>query len=214
MTRIYEKDPGAIYRQSLEIVCSEADLSRFDEEEALVAARVIHACGTVGIADDLRFSEGAVARGIAAMESGALIISDCEMVAAGISLAASHLTNSVICLLNDPKVAPRAKAESTTRSAAQVPFWHDLQEGSVIAIGNAPTALFHLIEEIDSGAPLPAIVLGFPVGFVGSVESKQALVESNPAIPHAALLGRRGGSAMAAAAVNALARLASGKVYE
>ena len=214
MVCTYEKDPGAIYRKSIEIVRAEADLSRFDEAEASVAARVIHACGIVEIADDLQFSEGAVASGVAALAGGAPIISDCEMVAAGISLTVGHLMNPVLCLLNDPKVAPQAKAESTTRSAAQVPFWRGLQEGAVIAIGNAPTALFRLIEEIDAGAPLPAIVLGFPVGFVGSAESKQALVRSNPLIPHVALLGRRGGSAMAAAAVNALARLASGKGEE
>jgi precorrin isomerase len=133
------------------------------------------------------------------------------MVAAGISLTASGLNNPVLTFLDHADLAGRAKAEATTRSAAQVPLWRPHQAGAIIAIGNAPTALFRLIEEIQAGAPMPAAVLGFPVGFVGAAESKQALTSVKSLIPHLALLGRRGGSAIAAAAVNALARIAAGR---
>jgi precorrin-8X/cobalt-precorrin-8 methylmutase len=206
----YLKDPAAIYRLSFETARAEADLSGFTEAEAQVAMRVIHACGMPEIVDGLRFSAGAVDQAAKALAAGAPILCDCTMVAAGISLGASGLGNPVLTFLDHPALAARAKAEATTRSAAQVPLWFEHMEGAVIAIGNAPTALFRLIEEIQAGAPMPAAVLGFPVGFVGAAESKQALVEVEPVIPHAALLGRRGGSAIAAAAVNAVARIASG----
>ena len=210
MSLDYLKDPDAIYRQSFETVRREADLSGLADAEATVAVRLIHACGMPDIIGDLGFSEGAVADAVAALASGAPILCDCRMVAAGISLGGAGTGNPVLCMLDQPAVAARARAEATTRSAAQVPLWRDDQDGAIIAIGNAPTALFRLIEEIQAGAPMPAIVLGFPVGFVGAAESKQALREADPAIPHAALGGRRGGSAMAAAAVNALVRLAAG----
>ena len=206
----YLRDPGAIYRLSFETVAAEANLAGLTKTEAAVATRLIHACGMPDIADDLRFSEGAVEAAARALKSGASIICDCDMVAAGVSLGASGLDNPVLSFIDDPSLAARAKAEKTTRSAAQVPLWFDRLEGAVVAIGNAPTALFRLIEEIHAGAPMPAVVLGFPVGFVGAAESKQALVDAVPAIPHAALLGRRGGSAIAAAAVNAIARIAVG----
>ena len=205
----YLRDPTAIYRLSFETVAAEADLSIFTEAEAAVATRLIHACGMPDIAGDLRFSEGAVDAAARALNAGAPIICDCDMVAAGISLSASGLENPVLSFINAPDLPARAKTEETTRSAAQVPLWFDGLEGAVVAIGNAPTALFRLIEEIRAGAPMPAVVLGFPVGFVGAAESKQALVDENPIIPHAALLGRRGGSAIAAAAVNAIARVAA-----
>jgi precorrin-8X/cobalt-precorrin-8 methylmutase len=206
----YLRDPDAIYRLSFETVAAEADLSRFSEAEAAVATRLIHACGMPDIAGDLAFSTGVVEAAVEALIEGAPIICDCEMVGAGISLGASGLDNLVLCFLGATGLAKQAKAEKTTRSAAQVPLWFDDLEGAVVAIGNAPTALFRLIEEIQAGAPMPAAVLGFPVGFVGAAESKQALVDADPAIPHAALLGRRGGSAIAAAAVNAIARIAVG----
>jgi precorrin-8X/cobalt-precorrin-8 methylmutase len=206
----YLKDPAAIYRLSFETVRAEADLSSFTKNEADVAMRLIHACGMPEIIGDLRFSINAVEQAAEALVSGAPILCDCTMVAAGISLAASGLDNPVMAFLDHPGLAKRAKAEATTRSAAQVPLWFEHMDGAVIAIGNAPTALFRLIEEIHAGAPIPAAVLGFPVGFVGAAESKQVLVDAVPAIPHAALLGRRGGSAIAAAAVNAIARIARG----
>lgn len=205
----YLRDPDAIYRLSFETVAAEANLSGLSEAEAAVATRLIHACGMPDIADDLRFSKGAVDAAARALKVGAPILCDCEMVAAGISLSASGLENRVLSFINAPGLPARAKSEGTTRSAAQVPLWFDDLEGAVVAIGNAPTALFRLIEEIQAGAPMPAMVLGFPVGFVGAAESKQALVDATPTIPHAALLGRRGGSAIAAAAVNAIARIAA-----
>ena len=207
----YLKDPAAIYRLSFETARAEADLSGFTEVEAQVAMRVIHACGMPEIARDLKFSNGAVDAATAALAVGAPILCDCAMVAAGISLTASGLNNPVLTFLDYAGLAGRANAEATTRSAAQVPLWRPHQAGAIIVIGNAPTALFRLIEEIQAGAPMPAAVLGFPVGFVGAAESKQALTSVKSLIPHLALLGRRGGSAIAAAAVNALARIAAGR---
>jgi precorrin-8X/cobalt-precorrin-8 methylmutase len=207
----YLKDPAEIYRLSFETVRAAADLSGFSEAEANVATRLIHACGMPEIVGDLRFSPGAMDAAADAIAAGAPILCDCNMVAAGISLGATGLDNPVLAFLDFPGLAERAAKQGTTRSAAQVPLWFDDMEGAVIAIGNAPTALFRLIEELRAGAPMPAAVLGFPVGFVGAAESKQALVEAVPEIPHAALLGRRGGSAMAAAAVNAIARDAAGR---
>ena len=206
----YLKDPAAIYRLSFETVRREVDLSGFPAKEAEVAVRLIHACGMPEIFGDLKFSAGAIETAARALAAGAPVLCDCRMVAAGISLGATGLANPVLGFLDHPELAGRAKAENTTRSAAQVPLWRDHQAGAVIAIGNAPTALFRLIEEIQAGAPMPAAVLGFPVGFVGAAESKQTLVDATPEIPHATLLGRRGGSAMAAAAVNAIARIAAG----
>lgn len=206
----YLRDPDAIYRLSFETAEAESDLSRFSEVEAAVALRLIHACGMPDIAGDLVFSPGVVEAAVEALIEGAPIICDCEMVGAGISLGPSGLDNPVLCFLGATGLAKQAKMEKTTRSAAQVPLWFDDLEGAVVAVGNAPTALFRLIEEIQAGSPMPAAVLGFPVGFVGAAESKQALVDADPAIPHAALLGRRGGSATAAAAVNAIARIAAG----
>ena len=202
----YLKDPAEIYRQSFATVDAEAGavLSSLDPREATVARRLIHACGMVDVADDLRFGGDGVARGIAALAAGAPILADCRMVAAGIDPTRTG-GSEIVCTLNKKGVPERAAAEETTRSAAQVALWRPTLEGAVIAIGNAPTALFRLMEEIEAGAPKPAVILGFPVGFVGAAESKDALAETD--LPFVTLLGRRGGSAIAAAAVNALLRL-------
>lgn len=207
----YLKDPDEIYRLSFETVRREAKLARFDAGEAEVAVRLIHACGMPEIADDLRFASGAVKAACSALADGAPVICDCEMVAAAIIRGRLPAKNPVLCHLNDPVVRDRARGESTTRSAAQVSNWLDHLEGSVVAIGNAPTALFRLLEEIAAGAPRPAAILGFPVGFVGAAESKGALVANQPELPYATLLGRRGGSPIAAAAVNAISGLEASK---
>ncbi len=205
----YLREPEAIYRRSFETARREADLSGLAPEEAAVALRLVHACGMPEVAAALRFAPGAVRRGAAALRAGAPVLCDCRMAAAGVSLRAAGLDNPVLCRIDDPEAAARARAEGTTRSAAQIPLWRPFLDGAVVAIGNAPTALFRLVEEIAAGAPMPAVVLGFPVGFVGAAESKQAVAEADPPVPHVVLPGRRGGSAMAAAAANALARLAA-----
>lgn len=201
----YERDPSAIYRQSFATVRAEAALDRLPEELKPVAIRLIHACGMTDIVEDLVFSEDAVQAGSKALAQGAAVFTDVEMVAHGIIRSRLPADNDILCTLNDARVPAFAKEFGTTRSAAAVELWRDRLEGAVVAIGNAPTALFHLLETIAAGGPKPAIVLGFPVGFVGAAESKQALAESQFGLSYVALTGRRGGSAMAAAAVNALA---------
>lgn len=201
----YEHDPSAIYRQSFSTVRAEAALDRLPAAMEPVAIRLIHACGMTDIVTDLMFSDDAVQAGREALVKGAAVFTDVEMVAHGIIRSRLPAKNDVLCTLNDARVPTLAKDLGTTRSAAAVELWRDRLEGSVVAIGNAPTALFHLLEAIAAGGPKPAIVLGFPVGFVGAAESKQALAENPFALPYIALNGRRGGSAMAAAAVNALA---------
>lgn len=205
---VYEKDPAAIYRQSFEIVREETDLSRFDADEAEVAVRLVHACGMPEIAPDLIFSPGAVAAGRAALAAGARIICDAAMVAHGVTPKLLPAGNEVISLIRDPRLPDLAKAEGTTLSASQVTLWQEHLEGAIVSIGNAPTALFRLMESILAGGPRPAVILGFPVGFVGAAESKQTLAETDGLPPFLTLPDRRGGSAMAAAAVNALAILA------
>lgn len=200
----YLKDPAEIYALSFQTVRDEADLSELTEAEGEVAIRLIHACGMPDVINDLRFSNNAVSVGRAALKAGAPIFIDATMVGAGI-INRHLIENEVICTLNDEGVLEDAKGWATTRSAAAVDRWQNRLDGAVVAIGNAPTALFRLLELIASGAPRPAVVLGFPVGFVGAAESKQALVESDLGLDFIALKGRRGGSAMAAAAVNALA---------
>nr|WP_290742533.1 precorrin-8X methylmutase [Amaricoccus sp.] len=200
----YIRDGDAIYRRSFAIIRDEADLSRFSEEEADVAVRMIHACGLVEAARDFRFSPGFVAGARAALRAGAPILCDAEMVAHGVTRARLPAANEVICALRDPRTPDLAAELGTTRSAAALELWRDRLEGAVVAIGNAPTALFHLIDMIAAGAPRPAAVIGMPVGFVGAAESKDALAATD--LPHAVVLGRLGGSAMTAAAVNALAR--------
>ena len=201
----YERDPAAIYAESFATVRAEANLARLPESLHPVAIRLIHACGMVDVADDLTFSDDAAEAGITALAGGAPILCDCEMVAAGIIRRRLPAGNEVIVTLNDPRVAMLAQKLKTTRSAAAVVLWREHLEGAVVAIGNAPTALFNLMERLDTGWPKPAVILGFPVGFVGAAESKAELARDPRGVPFVALQGRRGGSAMASAAVNALA---------
>ncbi len=201
----YERDPRAIYAASFATVAREARLDRFPDGMRALATRLIHACGMVEVADRLAFSPGAYEAGQAALARGAPILCDCEMVAAGIIRRHLPAGNDVIVTLNHPTVPDRARAIGNTRSAAAVELWADHLDGAVVAIGNAPTALFHLLELIDAGGPRPAVILGFPVGFVGAAESKAELANNPRGCDFVALRGRRGGSAMASAAVNALA---------
>jgi precorrin-8X/cobalt-precorrin-8 methylmutase len=203
--RHYETDPKAIYAQSFATVRSEARLTRFAPAMQPVITRLIHACGMVEIADRLVFSEDAAAAGHTALQAGAPILCDCEMVGAGIIRRYLPAANDVIVTLNDNEVPSRAKDIGNTRSAAAVELWEQHIEGAVVAVGNAPTALFHLLELLDAGWPKPAVILGFPVGFVGAAESKAELATNPRGCDYIALRGRRGGSAMASAAVNALA---------
>ena len=201
----YLRDAAAIYRASFAAIEREADLARGPAELKPLALRIAHAAGDVAILADLAASPGAVAAGRAALAAGAPILADASMVAAGIAAARLPCANPVLAMIGDPRVAEIAARLGTTRAAAAVELWRPLLAGAVAAIGNAPTALFHLLEMIGAGAPRPALILGFPVGFVGAVEAKDALAANPFGIPWIALHGRRGGSAMAAAAVNALA---------
>ncbi|MEE3501907.1 precorrin-8X methylmutase [Acidiphilium acidophilum] len=200
----YIHDGAAIYARSFATIRAEADLAAFGPDEAQVAVRIIHASGMVDIARDIGFSEGFVAIARGALRAGAPVLCDSEMVAHGITRARLPAGNEVVCTLRDATVPGLAERLGTTRSAAALELWGDRLAGAVVAIGNAPTALFHLLEMIAAGAPRPAAVIGMPVGFVGAVESKAALA-AQTAIPYAVVRGRRGGSAMAAAAVNAIA---------
>ncbi|SAL11091.1 precorrin-8X methylmutase [Caballeronia terrestris] len=201
----YIRDGQEIYRQSFATIRAEANLAAIPDDLEKLAVRVIHACGMVDAIDDLRFSPGAGAAGRKALANGAPILCDARMVAEGITRARLPADNRVICTLADASVPERARALCNTRSAAAVELWLPHLEGSVVAIGNAPTALFHLLDLLDAGAPKPALILGFPVGFIGAAESKAMLAADSRGVPFVALRGRRGGSAMAAAAVNALA---------
>jgi len=203
--RPYEKDPAAIYAESFATVRREARLARFGPGMEALAIRLIHACGMVELADRLDFSDGAHAAGQAALRAGAPVLCDCEMVGAGIIRRHLPAGNEVIVTLNDARVPGLAAKIGNTRSAAAVELWAERLEGAVVAIGNAPTALFHLLELIEAGAPKPAVILGFPVGFVGAAESKAELAANPRGCDFVTLRGRRGGSAMASAAVNALA---------
>ena len=201
-TGAYLRDPDAIYRESRRLIEGEADLSRLDNDVRPLAVRLIHACGMTDLIDDLALSSGAVARGRLALQAGAAILCDVEMVARGIIASRLPAGNAVLCRLNDPAVPDLAKTHATTRSAAAVDLWDGHLDNAVVAIGNAPTALFRLLEKLDEIAVRPALVIGMPVGFVGAAESKQALAESG--LPYITVHGRRGGSALAAAGVNAL----------
>ena len=203
--RPYEKDPAAIYAASFATVRTEARLDRFAPAMQPLVTRLIHSCGMIEIADRLAFSSGAAAAGHAALQAGKPILCDCEMVGAGIIRRYLPAENKVIVTLNDPSVPDHAKTIGNTRSAAAVELWGKHLDGAVVAIGNAPTALFHLLELLDAGAPKPAVILGFPVGFVGAAESKAELANDPRGCEFVALRGRKGGSAMASAAVNALA---------
>jgi precorrin-8X/cobalt-precorrin-8 methylmutase len=204
--RTYLRDGAAIYERSFAIIRAEADLTRFSAEETDVAVRMIHACGMVEAAADIAFGGGLVAAARAALAAGAPILCDAEMVAHGVTRARLPANNDVICTLNDPRVPPLALRLATTRTAAAIDLWGERLTGAVVAIGNAPTALFRLLELIDAGAPRPAAILGIPVGFVGAAEAKDALIHNPRGVPFLVVRGRLGGSAMAAAAVNALAR--------
>ncbi|WP_395065700.1 precorrin-8X methylmutase [Paraburkholderia silvatlantica] len=201
----YIRDGQAIYRESFATIRAEADLSRVPADLEKLAVRVIHACGMVDVAADLAFSTGAGTAGRNALAGGAPILCDAKMVAYGVTRARLPANNAVVCTLDDPAVPALARELGNTRSAAALELWRPLLAGSVVAIGNAPTALFYLLDMIATGAPRPALILGFPVGFVGAAESKARLAAENYGVPFVVVHGRRGGSAMAAAAVNALA---------
>ena len=201
----YLRDGTAIYERSFAIIRAEADLSRFSAKEADIAVRMIHACGQVEAAQHIVFGGDVVTAARGALAAGAPIFCDAEMVAHGITRARLPARNDVICTLNDPRTTGIAEKRGTTRSAAALDLWIDRLAGAVVAIGNAPTALFRLLDMLDDGAPKPALIIGFPVGFIGAAESKAMLAQDSRGVPFVALRGRRGGSAMAAAAVNALA---------
>lgn len=202
----YLRDGEAIYQRSFAIIRAEADLSRFTPEEAEIVVRMIHACGQVEAAMLVHISPDFVADARAALKNGAPILCDAEMVAHGVTRARLPALNEVICTLRDTRVPKLAEKLGTTRSAAALELWRDRLDGAVVAIGNAPTALFRLLEMLDEGAPKPAAIVGVPVGFVGAAESKEALALRRDGVPYLIVRGRMGGSAMAAAAVNALAR--------
>jgi precorrin-8X/cobalt-precorrin-8 methylmutase len=201
----YIRDGQEIYRQSFATIRAEADLSAIPVDLEKLAVRLIHACGMVDVVQDLRFSPGAGAAGRAALAKGAPILCDARMVAEGITRARLPANNPVICTLNEADVPQLARDLGNTRSAAALEHWREYLEGSVVVIGNAPTALFYLLEMLDAGAPKPALILGMPVGFIGAAESKDMLAADSRGVPYVIVRGRRGGSAMAAAAVNALA---------
>ncbi|WP_322516730.1 precorrin-8X methylmutase [Rhodopseudomonas palustris] len=205
MNYTYETNGDAIYRQSFAIIRAEAELDRFDRDEETVAVRIIHASGMVEVASDIVFTSGFVTAGRAALQAGAPILCDAQMVANGVTRKRLPADNEVICTLGDPRVPELAAKLGTTRSAAALELWRERLDGAVVAIGNAPTALFRLLEILgEPGAPRPAAIVGIPVGFVGAAESKEALLEASPT-PCVIVRGRRGGSAMTAAAINALA---------
>jgi len=201
--RDYIKDPAEIYRQSFAIIEEEAELAALPRWLQPVARRMIHACGMTDLAADLAWHGDPIDAARDALKLAAPILCDAQMVASGIIRDRLH-GNEIVCLIGDPRVADLARDLGTTRSAAQVELWRDRLAGAVVAIGNAPTALYHLIEVIEAGGPKPAALFAFPVGFVGAQESKDDLIAANLAIPYLTLRGRRGGSAIAAAAINAL----------
>ena len=205
----YIRDPAEIYRQSFATVEREADLGRFPDTMHQIATRLVHACGMVDVLDDLVFSPSAMEVGAEALRRGGAIFSDVEMVRTGIISQRLPAENEVICTLNDARVRDHAQAIGNTRSAAGVDLWDSRLDGAVAVIGNAPTALFRLLERVAEGSARPALIIGIPVGFVGAVESKQALKENVLGLEFITVLGRRGGSAMAAAVVNGLCGEAS-----
>ncbi|WP_018940760.1 precorrin-8X methylmutase [Thioalkalivibrio sp. AKL7] len=201
----YIRDGAAIYRESFAIIRSEAALDRFPQELVPAVVRMIHACGMTDLPRDVGFSAGVARAAREALAAGAPILCDSNMVAHGVTRARLPADNPVICSLREDGVAAAAERLGTTRSAAALEWWRPHLDGAVVAIGNAPTALFHLLEMLHQGAPRPAVVLGIPVGFVGAVESKEALASSPLNLDYLTIFGRRGGSAMAAAAINAFA---------
>ncbi|MDE0942186.1 MAG: precorrin-8X methylmutase [Alphaproteobacteria bacterium] len=202
----YLRDPEAIYKASFEIVRAEADLSHLPADLANVAVRLIHACGMTDLPQDLVWGGDPVTAGQTALQAGAPVLTDVTMVRHGIITDLLPAKNRIVCTLNEPDIAGLAQSRIDTRSAIAVEKWPPILGGAVVCIGNAPTALFRLLELLADGAPRPAVILGFPVGFVGAAESKQALIDADLDIPFITLTGRRGGSAIAAAAVNGLMR--------
>jgi len=202
----YLRNGAAIYERSFAIIRAEADLTRFSAAEADIVVRMIHACGQIELARHIVGGGDVVAAARGALAAGAPILCDAEMVAHGITRARLPARNDIICMLNDPRVPKLAEKLGTTRSAAALDLWRDRLAGAVVAIGNAPTALFRLLELIDGGVPKPAAILGIPVGFVGAAEAKDALAADPRGVPFLTVRGRMGGSAITAAAINALAR--------
>lgn len=200
----YLRDPEAIYRQSFATIEAMTDFSRLPESARALARRLVHACGMPEIVSDLVVGGDPAETGLAALKRGAPVFVDCAMAGAGVVRRRLPAQNPVLCLLDDPRVTWLAAAHATTRSAAAVDLWRERLAGAIVAIGNAPTALFRLIEILEEGAPAPAAIFAFPVGFVGAAESKAALIARAGGIPFVTLRGRRGGSPLAAAAVNAL----------
>ncbi|MGY2084090.1 precorrin-8X methylmutase [Blastococcus sp. SYSU DS0539] len=199
----YEKDGAEIYRRSFATIRAEADLAGLPADVAQVAVRMIHACGQVDLVGDVTHSPAVVQRAREALHAGAPVLCDAQMVASGITRRRLPADNDVVCTLHDPRTPGLAAELGTTRTAAALELWRDRLDGAVVAIGNAPTALFHLLEMVAAGAPRPAAVIGIPVGFIGAVESKEALAASD--LEHLVVHGRRGGSAITAAAINAIA---------
>jgi len=201
----YIKSGAAIYKESFSIIRRETDLSAFEPDLARVVVRMIHACGMTDLPRDVEASHDAAVTGVEALLAGAPLLCDATMVANGITRARLSRSNEVLCTLTDTRTAELAATLQTTRSAAALELWRDKLAGSVVVIGNAPTALFHLLDMLEQGAPRPALIIGIPVGFVGAAESKAALAANRFRVPFLTVHGRRGGSAIAAAAVNALA---------
>ncbi len=204
MSRDYVREGAEIYRRSFAIIRAEADLARFEGAAERVVVRMIHACGMTDLPRDVEMSQDFAEKAEAALKGGAPILCDAKMVANGVTRARLPAGNDVVCTLDDPRVPGLAAAMGNTRSAAAMELWRDRLGGAVVAVGNAPTALFRLLEMLDEGAPRPAAVIGIPVGFIGAAESKEALARDGR-VPYVVVHGRRGGSAMTAAAVNALA---------
>lgn len=205
MSYEYERDGAEIYRRSFGMIRAEAELGGLPADVAQVAVRMIHACGMTDLVADLAWSPGVVKSARTALQAGAPVLCDAQMVAAGITRRRLPADNEVICTLRDPRTAELAQQLRTTRSAAAVDLWTDRLEGAVVAIGNAPTTLFRLLEVVAAGGPRPAAVLGIPVGFIGAAESKEALAANELGLEYLVVKGRRGGSAITAAAVNAIA---------
>lgn len=201
----YEKDGAAIYRESFATIRAEADLRRFEPILARTVVRMIHSCGMVDLTDDIAATDGFGPAAEGALRAGAPILCDVQMVASGVTRKRLPADNAVLCTLNDPSVPGLARELGTTRSAAALELWRPHLQGALVVIGNAPTALFRLLELLEEGAPRPAAIIGVPVGFVGAAESKDALIEHPDAPPSLIVRGRRGGSAIACGAVNALA---------
>jgi precorrin-8X/cobalt-precorrin-8 methylmutase len=201
----YIRDGAEIYRQSFATIRAEADLSGFAPDVAQVVVRMIHACGEVDLTEVVAATDDVVSKARAALQAGAPILCDANMVAAGVTRRRLPADNDVLCTLSDPAVPALAEKLGTTRTAAALELWGERVDGAVVAIGNAPTALFHLLEMIGNGAPRPAAIVGGPVGFIGAAESKEDLITSGLGLDYIVVRGRRGGSAITAAAVNAIA---------